>query len=341
MRPMIPRSEQLIHSISWQSELSGAITDLGELLTYTGHPIDSFHGLDKSHPDFPLRVPRPFADRIIPGDPNDPLLRQVLPLQEEKHETPGYISDPLDEAASNVTPGIIHKYQGRVLLILTGACAVNCRYCFRREFPYDENLNSMNEWQKALDYIRQDNSISEVIYSGGDPLLNSDKKLRQLTQSIADIPHIKRLRIHTRLPIVIPQRVNPELLDWLTQTRLKTVMVIHTNHANEIDHLVENALLHLKERGVTLLNQSVLLKGVNDSPAALFDLSERLFEAGVQPYYLHMLDKIRGAAHFDMSEAEAQTLVGQLTSQLPGYLVPKLVRENPGQPAKTLMLPRI
>jgi len=341
MCTIIPRSEQLIHSISWQSELSGAITDLASLLTYTGNRIEDITGLDTGSLSFPLRVPRPFADRIVPGNPHDPLLRQVLPLTQENLPIPGYISDPLDEAASNITPGIIHKYHGRVLLILTGACAINCRYCFRREFPYSENQNSMTEWQQALDYIRQDDSITEVIFSGGDPLLNSDKKLQQLTRAIANIPHVKRLRIHTRLPVVIPQRITTELLAWLTETRLQTVMVIHSNHANEIDSSVEMALQQLSNQGVILLNQSVLLKGINDSVEALSHLSERLFEAGVLPYYLHLLDKVQGAAHFDLDEDKARELAGKLAAHLPGYLTPKLVKENPGEPAKTPLLPRL
>jgi len=339
MSPIIPRSEQLIHSISWQSELSGAINDLDSLLQYTGNKASDIEGLDTGHLSFPLRVPHPYASRIEQGNPHDPLLRQVLPLAAENHRVPGYISDPLDEASSNITPGIIHKYHGRVLLILTGACAINCRYCFRREFPYAENQNSMGEWQQALDYIRQDSSISEVIFSGGDPLLNSDKKLQQLTRSIADIEHVKRLRIHTRLPVVIPQRVTDEMLNWLTETRLQPVVVIHTNHAAEIDNQVTQALIRLRDKGITLLNQAVLLKGINDNVDTLKQLSERLFQAGVLPYYLHLLDKIQGAAHFDSDESSAQRLLGQLSAHLPGYLMPKLVREIAGEASKTLLLP--
>lgn len=339
MTSIIPRSEQLIHTLSWQTELSEAITDVATLLEYTGNHDREKAGIDAGQLGFPLRVPRPYADRIEAGNILDPLLRQVLPLALENQPVAGYISDPLDEASSNITPGIIHKYHGRVLLILTGACAINCRYCFRREFPYSDNQNSMSEWQQALDYIRHDSSITEVIFSGGDPLLNSDKKLQQLTQSIADIPHVKRLRIHTRLPVVIPQRITSELMHWLTATRLQTVMVVHINHAREIDNHVAEALLLLRQQGVTLLNQSVLLRGVNDSVEALSQLSERLFEAGVLPYYLHLLDKVQGAAHFDLDEKHARQLVGQLAGQLPGFLTPKLVKEEPGQAAKTPLLP--
>jgi len=340
MCPIIPRSDQFIHSISWQSELSRAIKDVRGLLDYTGNQPDNIDGLDIGELDFPLRVPRPYANRIEHGNPDDPLLRQVLPLSIEKNHVAGYVSDPLSEANSNIQPGIIHKYKGRVLLILSGACAINCRYCFRRHFPYQDNQNSSAEWQSALGYIRQDSSITEVILSGGDPLINSDKTLQQLSQSIAEIAHVKRLRIHTRLPVVIPQRVTDEMLDWLTQSRLQTIVVIHANHASEIDEQVTNALLKIRARGITLLNQSVLLKAVNDDVNTLKQLSERLFQAGVMPYYLHLLDKVQGAAHFDIPSQQAQLLVGQLSSQLAGYLVPKLVREIAGEPSKTPLLAR-
>ena len=335
MCPIIPRSEQFIHSISWQSELSRVIKDVRSLLDYTGNHLNGIEGLDTDKLDFPLRVPQPYANRIEQGNPADPLLLQVLPLAIEKLPVPGYVSDPLGEANSNIQPGIIHKYKGRVLLILAGSCAINCRYCFRRHFPYQENQNSSAEWQSALDYIRRDDTITEVILSGGEPLINSDKTLRQLIQNIADIQHVKRLRIHTRLPVVIPQRVTDEMLDWLTATRLQPVVVVHVNHAAEIDEQVRDALMRMRSRGVTLLNQSVLLKGVNDDLSVLKHLSERLFQAGVLPYYLHLLDKTQGTAHFDMPATEAQHLLGQLSAQLPGYLVPKLVKEIAGEAAKT------
>ena len=335
MCPIIPRSEQFIHSISWQSELSRVIKDVRSLLDYTGNHLNGIQGLDTDKLDFPLRVPQPYANRIEQGNPADPLLLQVLPLAIEKLPVPGYVSDPLGEANSNIQPGIIHKYKGRVLLILAGSCAINCRYCFRRHFPYQENQNSSAEWQSALDYIRRDDTITEVILSGGEPLINSDKTLRQLIQNIADIQHVKRLRIHTRLPVVIPQRVTDEMLDWLTATRLQPVVVVHVNHAAEIDEQVRDALMRMRSRGVTLLNQSVLLKGVNDDLSVLKHLSERLFQAGVLPYYLHLLDKTQGTAHFDMPDTEAQRLLGQLSAQLPGYLVPKLVTEIAGEAAKT------
>ena len=322
----------------WQSELSQIIRSVDELLEFTGNKPGSLDELDTIDSDFPLRVPRPYASRIQRGNPYDPLLRQVLPIALENLSVPGYVSDPLDEANSNTMPGVIHKYHGRVLLILAGSCAINCRYCFRRSFPYQANQNSSAEWDLALDYIRQHNDISEVILSGGEPLIHSDDRLRQLVSSIADIAHVKRLRVHTRLPIVIPQRVTPGMLDWLTCSRLQTIVVLHTNHAAEIDDEVFAALHRIKSCGVTLLNQSVLLKGVNDDLETLKQLSERLFEAGAMPYYLHLLDKIEGAAHFDVATPRAQQLVGQLCATLPGYLVPKLVRECAGEPAKTPIL---
>lgn len=322
----------------WQSELSQMIRSVDQLLDFTGNKPGDIDDLDITDSNFPLRVPRPYASRIQRGNPHDPLLRQVLPVILENQFVPGYVSDPLQEANSNIMPGIIHKYHGRALLILAGSCAINCRYCFRRSFPYQANQNSQAEWDLALDYIRQHNDISEVILSGGEPLIHSDDRLRKLVISIADIAHVKRLRIHTRMPIVIPQRVTADMLDWLTDSRLQSIVVLHSNHAAEIDGDVFTALHKIKSCGITLLNQSVLLKGINDDLETLKQLSERLFEAGVMPYYLHLLDKIEGAAHFDVATPRAQQLVGQLCTQLPGYLVPKLVRECAGEPAKTPIL---
>lgn len=331
-------SIQTLSPLDWQSELSQIIRSVDELLEFTGNKPDNIDELNTINSDFPLRVPRPYASRIQRGNPYDPLLRQVLPIALENLSVPGYVSDPLGEANSNTMSGVIHKYHGRVLFILAGSCAINCRYCFRRSFPYQANQNSSAEWDLALDYIRQHNDISEVILSGGEPLIHSDDRLRQLVNSIADIPHVKRLRVHTRLPIVIPQRVTDGMLDWLTRSRLQSILVLHTNHAAEIDEGVFSALQKIKSCGVTLLNQSVLLKGVNDDVDTLRQLSERLFEAGAMPYYLHLLDKIEGAAHFDVATPRAQQLVGQLCAILPGYLVPKLVRECAGEPAKTPIL---
>lgn len=279
--------------------------------------------------DFPLRAPHAYVSRIERGNPEDPLLLQVLPLPQELEVHPGYTEDPLEESDSNPCPGLIHKYHGRVLLILSSSCAIHCRYCFRRHFPYQANTPSKKDWQQALTYIHGDTSITEVIYSGGDPLASNDRQLQWLTEQIASIPHVKRLRIHSRLPIVIPDRITPQLLQWLTATRLQTSMVVHCNHPNEIDAAVGNALYQLKIAGVTLLNQTVLLNGINNCSNTLTTLSDKLFSHGVLPYYLHLLDKVAGAAHFDVSDTEAIALHNQLMNQLPGYLTPRLVRESP------------
>jgi EF-P beta-lysylation protein EpmB len=269
------------------------------------------------------------------GDINDPLLRQVLPLEDELLAAPGYTGDPLGEQEANPHPGLIHKYHGRVLLIVSGSCAINCRYCFRRHFPYQDNKPSRESWQQALAYIAADPSISEVIYSGGDPLTASDSQLRWLTGQVAAIPHVRRLRVHTRLPIVMPSRITAELIEGLSDHRLSTSLVIHSNHANELDDTVASALARLRGAGITLLNQTVLLRGINDDADILSELSERLFALGVLPYYLHLLDKVAGAAHFDTDTGKALALHRALQEQLPGYLVPKLVREIAGARAKT------
>ncbi|MGB3596986.1 MAG: EF-P beta-lysylation protein EpmB, partial [Pseudomonas neustonica] len=284
--------------------------------------------------EFALRVPEPYLLRMQPGNPNDPLLRQILPLGEELEDQPGYVTDPLGEQHSNAQPGIIHKYHGRLLLVVTAGCAINCRYCFRRHFPYAENNLSTAEWEQALDYIRQDSSINEVIYSGGDPLAANDRRIAWLTRQIADIPHIKRLRVHTRLPVVIPQRVTDGLIEALSATRLPVTMVLHCNHANEVDAQMLAATQKLKSANITLLNQAVLLRGVNNRLEDQMALSEVLGDNGVLPYYLHLLDHVRGASHFHCSDAEAKHLVGQLLTRLPGYLVPRLVREIAGEAGK-------
>ncbi|OGI52148.1 MAG: EF-P beta-lysylation protein EpmB, partial [Candidatus Muproteobacteria bacterium RIFCSPLOWO2_01_FULL_60_18] len=268
------------------------------------------------------------------GDPHDPLLRQVLPLAEECLTAEGFGTDPVGDLAAMAAPGVLHKYQARVLLTVTGACAVHCRYCFRRHFPYADANPATGQWHAALDYIAGDDTITEVILSGGDPLTLSDRRLAEFTRQLETIPHLRRLRLHTRLPIVLPERVNDELLAWLGDTKLKTVMVVHANHAQEIDASTRSALGELKAIGTELLNQSVLLCGVNDSADALAALSEKLFEAGVLPYYLHMLDKVQGAAHFEVNETAARQLMTELNRRLPGYLVPRLVREIPGMPGK-------
>ena len=337
MRVMIPVSGE---TVNWQDELSRSIRSLDQLLQATGNKATDITGLDFEGHDFPVRVPLPFVDRIEYGNPADPLLRQVLPLKAEQHQIPSYLADPLEEEQANPVTGIIHKYQGRVLLILAGACAINCRYCFRRHFNYQDNLNSLDEWKAALSYLQANPDINEVILSGGDPLLNSNERLDALIKAIAAIPNIKRLRIHSRMPIVIPQRIDNALVHLLTQSGLQVVMVLHANHPNEINQQVALSLQPLRQAGIMLFNQAVLLKGVNDHADTLSRLSETLFAVGVLPYYLHCLDKVQGAAHFDLPIAQAKMLAGELSARLPGYLVPKLVREQAGASSKTLILPR-
>ncbi|MFA7555367.1 MAG: EF-P beta-lysylation protein EpmB [Spongiibacteraceae bacterium] len=319
---------------TWQQALATIVRDPEELFTLLQLDPSYLPQARAACADFPLRAPRSFIRRMAIGDWNDPLLKQVLPLAQELVLQPGYSSDPLAEASSNPAPGLIHKYQGRVLLVVSGGCAINCRYCFRRHFPYGDNNPSRTQWQQTLDYIRSDDSIHEVIFSGGDPMAASDTMICELVESIAAIPHVTTLRVHSRMPIVIPQRITAECLSWLTKTRLKTVMVVHCNHANEIDDEVGQSLLALKAAGVTVLNQTVLLAGVNDNVETLAAISERLFHYGALPYYLHLLDKVQGAAHFDLTKATGQKLYNELLTKLPGYLVPRLVQEVPGASSK-------
>lgn len=331
---MIPGTSILRQVPVWQSQLARAITEPAELLSAVGLGEEWLPAARAAARLFPLRVPRGFVARMRSGDPHDPLLRQVLPLAEECLAVEGFSNDPVGDLAAMAAPGVLHKYQGRVLLTVTGACAVHCRYCFRRHFSYSDANPAADQWRAALEYIASDNTITEVILSGGDPLTLSDRRLAELVRQLEPIRHIRRLRLHTRLPIVLPERVNDELLGWLGSTRFKTAIVVHANHAQEINAPVREALRSLKAAGVELLNQSVLLRGVNDSADALARLSEILFEAGVLPYYLHMLDRVRGAAHFDIAEPVAKCLMQELNQRLPGYLVPRLVREVPGMPGK-------
>lgn len=326
---------------SWQQQLSDVITDPRELLERLGLTADSL-GESLDIPPavletFPLRVPRAFVARMQPGDPRDPLLLQVLPLGREGDDTPGFVSDPLREADANTVPGLLHKYHGRALLLVAPHCAVHCRYCFRRHFPYGENTPGRREWDAALTYLAEHEDISEVIYSGGDPLAAPDRLLAWLTGRIATIPHIRRLRIHSRTPVVMPDRVTDELLEWLGGSGLATTLVVHCNHPAEIDPAVTRAMARVRGAGVTLLNQSVLLRGINDDEETLSALSEKLFSAGILPYYMHMLDRVQGVAHFDVPESRARSLVQSMRNRLPGYLVPRLARELPGEGSKTIL----
>lgn len=319
---------------AWQQALADAFTRVDALCEYLDIPMASLATL----PDFkafPIRVPRGFADCMRPGDPADPLLRQVLPVQDELLDYPGYSHDPVGDLAAIAEAGVIHKYHGRVLLISTGACAVHCRYCFRRNFPYAELQLSTQKIQQAVSYIAGRAEISEVILSGGDPLLLNDDKLGQLLQQISDIKHVRRIRIHSRVPIVLPMRITERLLTTLSGLSPQVIMVFHANHANELSPAVGAACSALRRHGIALLNQSVLLKGVNDAGAILCELSEKLFEWGILPYYLHVLDHASGVGHFEVPEADARRLLTHMQQHLPGYLVPKLVKEQAGAAYKT------
>ncbi len=320
---------------SWQHALASAITSPGELCHVLGlDPALAAAAEAATAQGFRLRVPRGFVRRMRHGDPSDPLLRQVLPLADELQSPAGFSGDPLGEAAARLAPGLLQKYRGRALLISTGACGVHCRYCFRREYPYADGATEGPRWQAAIDAIATDTSIEEVILSGGDPLSLSDARLRQLGDQLAAIPHVQRLRLHTRQPVVLPERVDQGLIDWLTSLRWRPIIVLHANHAHEIDDTVIAACRRLHAAGATLLNQSVLLAGVNDSIEALRALSLALWSAGVLPYYLHLLDRVRGASHFEVAPERARQLHAQLMGELPGYLLPRLVHELPGAASK-------
>ncbi|PJK09569.1 EF-P beta-lysylation protein EpmB [Lysobacteraceae bacterium NML120232] len=331
MIPALPRNSQ---PLPWQVQWRDAIRDPHILLQALGLEALNARVSPQAMQQFALRVPQAFLARMRHGDAADPLLRQVLPLDAEDRIVPGFTLDAVGDGAAKAGDGLIHKYQGRALLIATGSCAINCRYCFRRHFPYAQETAAKNGWRDVIAAIAADCSIEEVLLSGGDPLSLATHKLADLTAQLADIPHIKRLRIHSRLPVVLPARVDAELLAWLERLPWPVAFVIHANHANEFDDAVDLALGQLRRCGVQLLNQAVLLKGVNDSVDALAALSERSFAAGVLPYYLHQLDRVQGAAHFEVDDARALELHAQLAARLSGYLVPRLVREVAGDTGK-------
>ena len=340
MIPVAPTALQPVPTPNWRQAWREAVRDPRELLAMLGldHLAESIS--DAAAAQFPLRVPRGFVARMRPGEAHDPLLRQVLPVLDEDRVVPGFGLDAVGDAAARRGGGVIHKYNGRALLVATGSCAVNCRYCFRRHYPYADDTAAAAGWREAVALIAGDASIHEVILSGGDPLSLADHKLAELTDALSGIPHIRRLRIHTRLPIVLPERVDAGLLAWLRGLPWPVAVVVHANHANEFDASVDAAMAALRDagtasKGIVLLNQAVLLRGVNDSVDALADLCERGHEAGVLPYYLHQLDRVAGAAHFEVDDASALALHAALAARLPGYLVPKLVREIAGQPGKT------
>jgi len=317
---------------AWQYELRHAVREPSHLLQLLALPTSLLDTIVTENQDFSLRVPHGYVAKMEKGNINDPLLRQVLPLKTEQNNVPNFVTDPVGDKKVEKIAGLLHKYQGRVLLVATGVCAIHCRYCFRRHFDY-ANAYNLNH-PAFLEAIQADETIKEVILSGGDPLNLSDEKLPTFINNLAKISHVKRLRIHTRLPIVLPERMTANLLSILTATRLQTVMVVHANHANEIDEIVGQTLFLLTKHGINVLNQTVLLKGINNEAQTLINLSERLFEYRVIPYYLHLLDRVQGAAHFEVSEEKGKQLIETMRCQLSGYLVPKLVREVSGLPYK-------
>jgi L-lysine 2,3-aminomutase len=321
----------------WQAELRDAIRDPRALCEALGLPAELGVAGDAAAGDFACLAPASYLARIERGNPADPLLLQVLPAAAETAEIDGFTADPVNEGPSALSPGLLQKYPGRALLIVTSACPVHCRYCFRRHFPYDEHSAGESMWEPALAALRDDPSIHEIILSGGDPLTATDRRLAALVDELAAIPHLVRLRVHTRVPVMIPSRVTGDLVDWLTATRLTPIMVLHANHANELDAEVAAAADRLRRAGVMLLNQAVLLRGVNDTVDAQCALSERLIEIGVTPYYLHQLDRVRGAAHLEVPIARGRALLAEMRRRLPGYAVPRYVQEQPGELHKTIL----
>jgi EF-P beta-lysylation protein EpmB len=330
---ILPQEEAI-----WQAEYASAITSPAELLRLL--ELDpAAMPLARGGLDFPLRVPRPYLARMRPRDPADPLLRQVWADAAEDRDTPGFRTDPVGDLAARHGPGLLRKYRGRTLVVVTGACAVHCRYCFRRHFPYGEAQARPREWDRTLEALAGDSELEEVILSGGDPLSLDDARLGAIVRDVAALPRVRRLRLHTRLPVVLPSRVTRALTGLLADAPVPVVTVVHANHARELDGAVAEAMSRLRGSGTLLLNQAVLLRGVNDRPEALLELSRRLLECGVLPYYLHQLDAVAWAAHFRVPDGSARALEAELRTRLPGYLVPRLVREVPGAPAKLPLQP--
>jgi L-lysine 2,3-aminomutase len=322
---------------SWQLSLQNAISDINELFSILELDQSLYQGAIDAERLFAFKVPRSFVARMQKGNAKDPLLFQVLPVLQEKRTVPGFSQDPLQELEANPLPGLLHKYPGRILMTLTSACAINCRFCFRRHFPYAANNPGRLGWQKILDYIADDSSIQEVILSGGDPLILTESLLTEFTDALTAIEHIKTLRIHSRIPIVLPERITTDFINWLKSVKCQVVLVTHCNHPDEINDEVHAALKRLDQASLILLNQSVLLKGVNDNSATLIALSQRLFALKILPYYLHTLDKVAGVSHFDLSHTKVKKIYSEMQQALPGYLVPRLVKEVPGQLHKILI----
>ncbi|MFO0918825.1 MAG: EF-P beta-lysylation protein EpmB [Planctomycetaceae bacterium] len=315
---------------NWHRELADALRDPEALIDRLDLPENWREPARRAAKLFPLLVTESYLRRIEPGNPHDPLLRQVLPLDAEFHQPPGFTADAVGDHHAQLAPGLLKKYAGRALLIATGACAIHCRYCFRRHFPYGEAPRRLDEWEPALEALRRDESIQEILLSGGDPLMLTDQRLQTLLSRLSEIPHLVRLRIHSRLPIVLPSRITSEFLELITSQRLTPMMVVHANHPRELDESCRAALRRLVCAGVPVLNQAVLLRGVNDEITVLRELCDGLVNLGVMPYYLHQLDRVQGAAHFEVDEESGRTLIAELRRQLPGYAVPEYVRETVG-----------
>lgn len=325
--------------ISWQKQLTNGFRNSHDLLRFLNIDPIALHDKVLNEHDFPVRVPVFFAKLMKQGDIHDPLLRQVLALKVEHQTLQDFHSDPLDEESFSASKGLIHKYKNRVLLIAHQSCAIHCRYCFRRHFPYAEQRLSNSHLIAAIDYIKQDTAIEEVILSGGDPLNLADAKITELITLLDTIDHATTLRLHTRTAVVLPDRITPELIQTLRKSRKNVVIVFHINHANEISEHFAEQIKPLKNAGVTLLNQSVLLKGVNDDSRVLIELSRKLWAVGILPYYLHQLDSVAGAAHFQVEPTAAENLWRALQSEVSGYLLPRLVQEIPHKTSKTWINP--
>jgi len=334
---MVARSDEIDTLRNWQQQVADAVTDPAQLFAELNLPTEQLPAAQVASKLFPLRLPRRLLNKIRSGQPDDPILRQFLPQAAESELHPDYLLDPLAEATAQVAPGLLHKYHGRVLLVTTAACAVHCRYCFRRHFPYAEQRGEQDDWQAALSYIKEHPEVHEVILSGGDPLSLSDSRLKRLITRLEAIPHLSTLRLHSRTAALFPERITPELLDLLAGSRLRAVLVLHVNHPDELDEFSQQALGELSANGVQLLNQSVLLAGVNDHSDTLVALSHALHHCHTLPYYLHLPDPVEGTAHFFVSQQRGESLVTQMRHVLPGYLVPKLVVEIAHRPGKTVI----
>lgn len=322
-----------MESADWQAALARAIRDPRQLLQRLGLRPAQLHRLDLS-PAFPLRVTEHFVSLMRRGDPDDPLLRQVLPVTDEGQAVPGFVQDPVGDQAAKQPGGLLVKYAGRALLVTTGSCAIHCRYCFRRHFPYAEDGMTRGDIAQLTTQLAQQRGLREVILSGGDPLMLTDTRLDALITQIEARPEVQRLRLHSRLPVVLPARLTTALCRRLVASRLQVVLVLHVNHPRELCQALSHALLPLRQAGITLLNQAVLLRGVNDHADTLCRLSEQLFASGILPYYLHELDRVQGAAHFEVPPGTALQLEQAVRARLPGYLAPRLVREVAGADAK-------